>query len=275
MSIDWSTKAAIRAAAVELRRKHDALDWNANIDHLLERSGLAQGRYSPYLGTGWSFIDFVKNTNKRVKALLSVKENVVLLATDIHQAREAFAKGHELGHSALPWHREILYVCDEHDLATDTRAQMEWEANTFSSEVLFPEPLLPSIYRLYPTSMETVLQLRSLTQVSIESCAVTYVGNHPRRCVLLILENSKAADGEPQLKVARKVVSPSASRSVLGTLDKGYIFSKHHVLYTHSRGDSVSTTQVAFKNPGNGPPRYEVSLLNNQYRVLALLFEGE
>lgn len=275
MTIDWSTKAAVREAAIDLRKKYDALDWSANIDDLIERSGLSQGRYSPYQGVGWSFIDFVKNTRKRVQALLSVKENVVLLSTDIHQAREAFAKGHELGHSALPWHREILYICDEHDLRADTRAQMEWEANLFSSEVLLPTPLLPLIYSQYPTSMETVLQLRSLTQASIESCAVAYANNHPRRCVLLILEETKNSTGEPQLKVAKKVVSESASRSVLGTLDKGYVFPKNHVLYTQSRADKVSSTRIHFDNPGNGPPQYEVSILNNQFRVLALIFEKE
>src|SRR5262245_2480889 len=134
MAVDWSTEEEVRRVARQLRKRHGALDWRVGVDDLIERNGLAQGKYD--YGDSW-FRRLISGVAKKVKALLSVKDNVILVAPDLHYAKEPFAKGHELGHSELSWHREILYVCDEHDLHPDTQAQMEWEANTFSSEVLF------------------------------------------------------------------------------------------------------------------------------------------
>lgn len=270
MAPDFSSKVAVIKAAIALRKKHGALEWSASVDQLIERHGLSQGRWSPTRDK-WSLARAIAEVGKKVKALISLKESVILVADDLHQAREAFAKGHELGHGTLEWHREILYVCDEHDLSAKARAQMEWEANAFSGEILFPTPLMEKVYAQYPTSMETVLQLRSWTGASIESCAFAYVERHPGKCVLLTLDSAKNTAGRPELLVKGKCVSKAASKSRLGSLQREQKFSAEHVLYTNSRGDGVAETQLHFAD--EPLKHYKVSVLNNQYRVIALIFD--
>lgn len=111
MTVDYRSKQQIRDASIALRKKHGALDWSAKVDDLIKLEGLDQGRYSPVMRDRWSLASVIHAAAKKVKALLSLKEQVILVSDDLHYAREAFAKGHELGHSTLPWHREIPPCC--------------------------------------------------------------------------------------------------------------------------------------------------------------------
>ena len=169
----------------------------------------------------------LESTAKKVKALLSVKEQVILVANDLPEARTPFAKGHELGHSTLAWHRQILYVCDEHDLNWATREQMEWEANLFSAEVLLPGSLVDSVYEAYPTSMETVLLLHEWSGASIETCAIKYVGRHPDECALLVLDDDCDQNTIAGLKLTRKILSQRGV-SRFGMLTKAQRFDSQH-----------------------------------------------
>jgi Zn-dependent peptidase ImmA (M78 family) len=273
MSIDYSSKDAIRQAAVDVRKKHGALDWDAKVDDIIERQGLSQGRFGPGgSGLGGKLAKLFSGVVKKVKALVSIKESVILVANDLPQAKEPFAKAHEVGHSALPWHRAVLYVCDEHDLSASTRAQMEWEANTFAAELLLPEPLLARVYTTYPTSMETVLLLRQWTGASIEACATAYVQSHPGKCLLLSLKEESDDKGNPYLRLERKVVSRPAVNTRLSGLANKQTFATNHVLYVHSRGRSgPSSTVLTVGDDLN--KKYRVSLMNNTYKVLAIVHD--
>ena len=117
-----------RAAAVEFRKKHDALDWLFCIDDMIKLQGYAQDSYSPLSISGFGnwLVSAVRQTAKQVKALVSVKDHVILVATDLHRRRVPFAKAHELGHVVLPWHKEILYVCQEYHISAAKQSQLEF-----------------------------------------------------------------------------------------------------------------------------------------------------
>lgn len=267
--MDYSTKGAVQQVAVDLRQRQGAMDWQARIDDLIAGEGLTQDTFTPYgVGRVFGLIrSAIQKTAKKVKAVIAVKEKIILVAHDLHQTKTPFAKGHELGHSALPWHREILYVCDEHDLSPNTRDQMEFEANTFSAEVMLPSPLLDTVYGLYETSMDTPLLLHQWTGASIEMCALRYVERHPDECALLTLDELRDTEGAPQLKLSRKCLSPRGARSKLGSLTRGQTFASNHSLYVNSRVSSITTRAGLVVDE----QRYSVSLFNNTYRVLALV----
>lgn len=170
--INYRIEQAVRAHALEFRKQHDALDWQATVDDLISLSGYEQGWYDPERPDDWLANE--TDAKKKVKALVSLKNRVILVSTDLHQAKTPFAKSHELGHTQLPWHKKILYVCDEHDLSLATQAQLEFEANTFASELLLPEELLKPYYDRLPPTMETILMLRSQAGASIETTAYAY-----------------------------------------------------------------------------------------------------
>ena len=123
--VDYRTEEKVRAAAIEFRKKHNALDFSATVDHLISAHGYQQDEYGPTAtGLGGAIKSAVLRVGKKVKAIVSVTKQLILLSDDLPSAKHPFAKGHELGHAVLPWHKDVLYVCDEHDLSPATRLQM-------------------------------------------------------------------------------------------------------------------------------------------------------
>jgi Zn-dependent peptidase ImmA (M78 family) len=277
--VDYSVKDAVRRLAIEFRQKHNAMDWSANIDQLLKVNGLASEKFSTadhgLVASVVSAVEWLKALAKKkiaqVKAMISIKEEVVFVADDLHEAKIPFAKGHELGHSVIPWHKEILYVCDEFDLAANARAQMEFEANVFSAEVLIPSPLLAAVYENYPTSMETVLLLKEWSGASIEACANQYVGNHPGKIILLVCEFAQSPEGR-DLVVKRKAVSNTAARSALGTVAIGQVLDANHALCKAAQQGSIGRSVELTLGMKNSDVVYGGSVLNNSYRVLSLMY---
>lgn len=269
MSVDYvSTRDAVKQEAITIRKRHGALDWGASIDDLIAGEGLSQGKFSlssPLPAGIGGIREALERTPKKVKALLSVKEQVILLAHELPQTKSPFAKGHELGHSSLRWHREILYVCDEHDLSRQTREQMEWEANLFSAEVLLPEPLVDQVCGTYDISMQTVLLLHEWSGASIESSAIRFVERHPKECALLVLDDTLGPDDKPGLTLTRKILSKNAV-GTLGALTRRQFFNSNHNLFAASRDIGTGSTELVVRNE-----RFAVSILNNSYRVLALV----
>jgi hypothetical protein len=267
VTVDWSTRDEIRDLALALRRRHGALDWTVSVDDLIKLERIGNQTFSIF-SLPPSLYKIAFQITKKIKAFFSTKERTILISTDLHSAKQAFAKGHELGHAHIPWHQEIFYACDEFDLNPQTRAQLEWEANTFAAEILIPSPLLAEMHSKFPTSMETVLILKELSGASIESSAITYVSQHPGKCVLLVMEEQGKGHS---LKVIRKAVSQPASKSAMGSLLK-QTFGPEHVIFTSSRStNKVGSCEITI---GDDPKKYKVTTLNNTYRVMALVADA-
>jgi Zn-dependent peptidase ImmA (M78 family) len=270
LAIDYSTQGEVQKQAAAFRHKHGAMDWDAKVNDLIERHGYETGTY--HKNSPGVLGKLLSGVTKKVLALVSIKHRLILLSNELPQPKKPFAKGHELGHAVLPWHKEILFACDEHDLSPSARAQLEFEANEFSSEINFPRELLAKVYEQYPMSMDTVLAIRGWTGASIESAANAYAKKHPQKCVLLVLEEKTKDDGSKVLKLQRKVVSERAARDPMSTLTRQQEFKSDHVLFTQSRSmDQVTQAGLILSN---SKKRLRISLLNTSYKVLALAFEA-
>ncbi len=248
------------------RTDKDALDWSATIDDLIELHGYTTEEYATPAAS-----IFASVTKPEVKALVSIPDSLILVASNMSLPRVPFAKAHELGHAVIPWHKDLLYACDEHDLSQATRKQMEFEANTFASEVLLPKDLLQPFYAR-PSTLETVLDIRKHSGASIQSSAQAYVKYHPGVCVLLTLESpggTKLLLTE-SLTLARKTFSESAWKTILGKLVTGQSFKHGHSLHTAAVNSSSSPASSIIRVDTQV---FQASVLNNSYKVIVLLSE--
>jgi hypothetical protein len=275
--VDYRSEPGVREAASEFRKKHGALDWSASVDDLIEAHGYGQDRYLARAPTGFGakLRDAIERVGKKVKALVSVRDQVILLSTDLHDSKEPFAKAHELGHAVLDWHREILYVCDEHDLKHSTQLQMEFEANTFASELLLPKDLLQKYYDKFETSMETVLLIKEHARTSIEMTVYAYVRHHPRVCGVAVLEDVKDENGEVvAVRLAGKSLSTPAVRTrkaSISLLQNGQEFKKGHVAFEHAKKQRQvmnAEIHIGKKVEGN---HCNASIFNTGYKTFCLL----
>lgn len=263
----------IQRLADQLRTKHDAMSWEVTPNELIRLEGI---HYQEYNLNEEGFIAKItrrlKAITEKVKAILVVREATVLVDKHLHPAKKPFGQSHELGHHAIPEHKEILYVCSEEDLNPKTRKEMEFEANVFASEILLPFQLMKNIYEEYPLSMETILLLKQLSNSSYHSAAIKYVSGSDKECCLLILSPEKDTKGNLGLRLDRQIWSrPWRNRykkKIIG--DRQFLSAEHNlskVVFSDNPEVIVNNT-VRLKNPDLV---LGAQTFFNQYIVLALL----
>jgi len=266
----------IKTLALSIRLKHDANEWGVSPEFLIEREGLQYKEYN--LNEEGFFKKYVSNPLKKlarlIKAAIIVPEKMVLIDEDLHPAKKPFGRCHELGHHAIPEHREILYVCSEHDLRPETRAEMEFEANVFASEVLYPTNLVNSIHVEYPLSMETILQLSQLSKGSIHSSAIKYIKTSDKECCLLTLNKDTDEDGNPGLRLEQQICSKSWVRKHGGKCfqEKQFLPHDHVISDTVFSGsiEDIYRGKITLNNTGK---EFRFHSFYNSYKVFVLVFE--
>lgn len=75
---------------------------------------------------------------QKIRGIADLRRRAVYLPQGDSNHRRNFAKGHELGHQLIPWHK-VGRDCVDTDttLSRDVRETFEAEANLFSSEIIF------------------------------------------------------------------------------------------------------------------------------------------
>lgn len=269
MEFDSATEKAVRETAIDFRNRHGALSFDAKVDDLLDLGGLSQDEFRiGGLGYGRS----LSTVHEKVRAILSVRDNAVLISSDLPQTKRPFAKAHELGHSELEWHREIFYHCDEHDLSPSTRSKLEWEANTFAAEVLLPKPLLDNVFSQCDMTMDTVIWLKSIAGTSIACTAIQLVKHAPDVLALLTLQ-LRRGEGESTLVLERKSLSRAAVATPLASIEPGQVLPTNHVAMAAvaSSQKKVVSHEIVVGSSGAADARFRATSLWTGYRVLTLV----
>lgn len=264
-------KKRIRLLAQELRIKHKSMDWDVPLSFLIEKEGLD---YNEYDLNSKGFKAIIKKSYKKItkiiKAALFVKDKIVLIDKNLHPKKKPFGKAHELGHHSIPEHREILYACSEHDLNPQVQKEMEFEANLFASETIFPTLLMHSIYKDYPVSMETILQLAKLSDGSFHSAAIRYADTSDKECCLLILDTYSLDEENKGLRLKRQICSKSWWKKYGNLIRKGQLFPANHNLSLvafSGNAEDIVKNMVKIKDLN-----FHVHTFYNNYNVFALIF---
>lgn len=275
-TFDKRNIARIMTLAQSMRYKHNAMDWDATPQFLIKREGLDYSEYD--LNHDSFFQKYVTGPLKKIsgmiKAAFVVKEQIVLIDEDLHKAKKPFGSAHELGHHGIPEHREILFVCSEHDLNQETRNEMEFEANVFASEILYPNPLMDSIHNKFPMSMDTILYLNRISGGSIHSAALKYVTSSKKECCLVTLEKCTDENDNPGLTVTNQIPSVAWVKTNGPKLIKeGQFLPKEHVVSRVAFSpDDVSKGEITI---GSTEKKFSAESFFNGYIVFALLFKDQ
>lgn len=147
-------------------------------------------RYGQFFldGTSWKGIVLPQ----KVRAILDVREQLVIINFSAHEKQQVFASVHEAGHYKIPWQKEILYICSIWDLDERTQKQFEKEANIFAAEVLFFSDLFTREANDLPFGMSSIIYLSNRYNVSLESAGRRYVEKSFFPCALLICKPIKS-----------------------------------------------------------------------------------
>jgi Zn-dependent peptidase ImmA (M78 family) len=174
-------RGALRAAAVGDRLPVPLSDIAAAVDlHKHSLFDLGEEKDLPP-----DIRSIFKKLKGKVLGLLDVAERQYFVDTSLPIERQRFTEAHEIGHDALPWHKQAYFGDDLHTLAHDTRQLLEIEANLFSAEILFAGKRFNREADDWAPSLDVPLALNTKFQVSAAAAIRRYVAGSKREVALI------------------------------------------------------------------------------------------
>lgn len=127
-----------------------------------------------------------------LKALYLPDRKRILLDGDLPEKKHRWNEAHEIGHSLIPWHEDMMHGDNAHTLSNDCHEQVEAEANfaagrmlflqdRFTDEALALEPTLASVRQLhgkFGNTMSTTLY-RFVEMAGEDRPIVGMITDHP------------------------------------------------------------------------------------------------
>ncbi len=102
-------------------------------------------------------LDAIKNFS--LKALYLPDRKRILLDGDVPEKKHRWNEAHEIGHSLIPWHDDIMHGDNAHTVSTDCHEQVEAEANFAAGRMLFLQERFIEEARALEPTLATVRQL--------------------------------------------------------------------------------------------------------------------
>jgi len=192
-------EAAIIAVASLV--KHGELDLEAERASLLKQFGAA-------LISGL----------KKIQGLLDLRERVIFVTSDLHEKRKPFVAFHEVGHSVIPWQRDVLCRGDDNlSLSPNTKQLFEAEANSFAANLIFQVDAFDNEAKDCSFAIQTPILLADRYGASYHSALRRYVERHESPCALLILGQAIQVVGQSRkLGHVRYIVSSKQFKGQFG-----------------------------------------------------------
>lgn len=209
----------------------------------------------------------------KVRGLLDRKKKIIYLDLSQLPTRRNFVKLHEVGHAVLPWQAKVHDVLDDDDdtLSPYVIDEFEAEANYFASVTMFQQDVFIDELAKLNLSMESNMFLAKLFGASIHATLRRYVQCSPKRCALLILENTGSTLGFTCAKKAffasQKFIETFGEINLPEIFDFNWDFALTY--YTRRKGiiPGILTLQT-----NEDLSDFTYQFFNNSYNGFVLLF---
>ena len=212
-----SAEAVSKYAKRALREAEAVGELPTPVDKLLEAAGVENLKIDENVKESFSARlagpakqDF-ETMWPKIRGIADTRERVTYVDENTSQTRILFAKGHELGHEALPWHTLNPYYFDDDKLLIGNAEEVfDAEANFFSAEVIFQGENFARMVRDYTVGFDSIFLLAQMHGASYHATAWRYVEDQDGAFALLTYWPSKF---NPEiLRLGKKVASPKFLR---------------------------------------------------------------
>jgi hypothetical protein len=140
-----------------------------------------------------SLDDLIVNSNlpehekTKIQAMLDAADGKVAFRKNLHPQQRNWGSLHEIGHSYINWHRELLCWCPLSALPANLQKKFEGEADVFAAESFFFCDKFLKLAEGGEVGLLTPINLATeIFQTSLTATIVHYVENSRVPCCLLI-----------------------------------------------------------------------------------------
>ncbi len=225
----------------------------------------------------------IRKLRGKVLGALSVRERVIYIDRSQSRERQRFTHAHELGHDALPHHRDAYFGDDRYTLHPDTRVLLESEASRFGADVLFQLDRFAEMAAESRLGLAVPLELAATFETSRHASIRRYVETNPRACALLVFGKYPVhPGGRRSLKVLMALESPAFKDryGAIATLVPSSLAVDDSALardaYQAIRGataEPVISGSTGVAGTKRGAIKFAYEIFSNTHAAFALLYQ--
>jgi hypothetical protein len=210
-----------------------------------------------------------------LKALYLPDRKRILLDGDEPKLKHRWNEAHEVGHSLLPWHEEMMHGDNEHTLSRACMEQIEAEANFAAGRLLFLRDRFVEEARSSEPTLETIKQLRQrfgntlastlwrfVESVGDEQPVVGLMSCHPH-------PSREPVDYDPA-RPCKHFIQSAAFQARFGRLSEVEIFEAVRAYCGRQRGGILGQSELILTDDNGDGHRFAFETFYNGYDALTL-----
>ena len=210
-----------------------------------------------------------------LQALYLPDRKRILLDASLPEKKHRWHEAHEIGHSLIPWHEDVMLGDNTYTLSQDCHEQIEAEANFAAARLLFLRERFTDEARSLAPSIETVKALhgifgntlsttlyRFVEVAGTESPIVGMITDHPH-------ETRRSSTFDPSKPCRRFVQSPAFAR-YFGRMPEQALFAAVAAYCGSQGGGPLGESEVVLADDNGNKHCFFFETFFNRYDALTL-----
>jgi Zn-dependent peptidase ImmA (M78 family) len=188
-----------------------------------------------------------------LQALYIPDRRRILLDGSLPEKKHRWSEAHEIAHSLIPWHDDVMHGDNRHTLLPHCQAQIEAEANYAAGRLLFLRDRFAEEARDLPPTIETVQSLNGTFGNTISSTLWRFVETvgAARPMVAMISGHphvSRRADDFHPSKPCRHCIQSPAFQSHFSQVSEQMLFQAAVSYCNAKNGGPLGSTEISLRD---------------------------
>ena len=210
-----------------------------------------------------------------LKALYLPDHKRILLDESLPEKKHRWNEVHEIGHSLIPWHEDLMFGDNEYTLSQDCREQIETEANFAAGRLLFLrerftdeacalEPSIENVralHKVFGNTFSTTLY-RFVESAGVERPIVGMITGHPH-------VSRRSDDFDPANPCRHFIQSPAFAR-FFGRTSETELFTAAARYCGSQRGGPLGEDKFILTDDNGDQHHFFFETFFNRYDALTL-----
>ncbi len=210
-----------------------------------------------------------------LQALYLPDQKRILLDQDVPVLKHRWNEAHEIGHSLVPWHAELLHGDDEQTLTLACREALEAEANFAAGQLLFLRDRFVEEARSRTPGFKAIQELHELFGNTLSSTLWRYVEQaDPARPTFGLVSAhphpERRRDGFDPLRPCRHMMQSSAFAEKFSRLSEVELFTRVVQYAGPQRGGMLGAEEVVLADDAGNEHLFRFETFYNGYDALTL-----
>lgn len=210
-----------------------------------------------------------------LKALYLPDRKRIMLDSDEPKLKHRWSEAHEVGHSLLPWHEEMMHGDNQQTLSQNCMDHIEAEANFAAGRLLFLRDRFVEEVRSSAPKIETVQQLNKTFGNTLASTLWRFVESiGESQPVVGLMSCHPHASRQPKdhnpLKPCKHFIQSSAFQARFSKLTEVEIFAAIRSYCGSQAGGILGSCELVLTDDNGTSHRFAFETFFNRYDALTL-----